>query len=107
VNFVRARYFIKVSFTHLPAAQRGLVAANAGTGIPANTYDYQSSRMRWALSTQYSVNRNWAVYGEMNDLLQGFEPMTYRYAPDTPEHARGQARQSLGAYFTLGVKGTF
>jgi len=107
VNFVRPRYFIKVSFTHLPAAQRGLVAANAATGIPANTYNYQSSRMRWALSTQYSVNRNWAVYGEMNDVITGFQPMTYRYAPDTPEHARGQARQSLGAYFTLGVKGTF
>lgn len=107
VNFVRPRFFFKLSFTHLPAARRGLVAANAATGIPADTYNYQSSRMRWAVSTQYSLSRRWAVYGEMNDVIQGFQPMTYRYAPDTPEHARGQARQSLGAYFTLGVKGTF
>ena len=107
INFVRSRYFMKVTFTHQPAARRGLVAANATNGIPADTYNYQSSRTRWAVNAQYSLDKHWALYGGITDVTESYQPMTYRYAPGTPEHARGQARQALGAYVTLGVKGTY
>jgi TonB-dependent receptor len=106
VNFVRSRYFVKFSFTHQPAARRGLVAASAANGIPADTYDYQSSRTRWSRSVQYNLSKRYAFYGAMTDLSGNFTPMTYRYAPGTPEHARGRMRQSLGTYVTFGVKGS-
>ena len=37
----------------------------------------------------------------------GFNPLNRRYAPDTPEYARGQRLQNLGSAITLGVKGQF
>jgi hypothetical protein len=55
---------------------------------------------------QYNLSKRYAFYGAMTDLSGNFTPMTYRYAPGTPEHARGRMRQSLGTYVTFGVKGS-
>ena len=107
INFIRNRYFIKVTCTHQGETRRGAVAANAANGIPANTYNYQSERTRWGVSAQYSLTKRFALFGSMTDINDGFNPLNRRYAPDTPEYARGQRLQNLGSAITLGVKGTF
>ncbi len=107
INFIRPRYFIKLTCTYQGETQRGAVAANAANGIPAGTFNYQDARRRWGLSAQYSLSRRFAVYGAMTDLGGGFNPTTLRYAPGTPAYAKPQRYQELGSTITLGVKGQF
>jgi TonB-dependent receptor len=107
VNFIRPRYFIKLTCTHQAETQRGAVAVSAANGIPEGTYSYQSARTRWGLSVQYSLTKRFAIYGSATDLNGSFDPATLRYAPSTPAYARMYRYQELGSYFTLGVKGGF
>ena len=107
INFIRPRFFIKLTCTYQGETQRGAVAANAANGIPAGTYNYQDARRRWGLSAQYSFSRRFAIYGSMTDLDGGFNPTTLRYAPNTPAYAKPQRYQELGSTITIGVKGQF
>jgi hypothetical protein len=106
VNFVRPRYFIKMTYSYQGETRRGAVGASAANGIPADTFNYQGKRTRLGLSVQYSFHKRLAVYGLITDL-GGFELLNRQYAPSTPEYARGNRIQDLGYYTTLGVKGTF
>ncbi len=107
INFIRPRYFIKLTVTHQGETRRGAVAANLANGIPAGTYNYQDARTRWSVSAQYSLSKRVAIYGSMTDLDGGFNPTTLRYAPGTPEWAKSQRYQELGSTIMLGVKGSF
>ena len=107
LNFIRPRYFIKLTVTHQGETRRGAVAANVANGIPAGTFNYQDARTRWSLSAQYSLTKRFALYGSMTDLDGGFNPTTLRYAPGTPEWAKSQRYQELGSTIMLGVKGSF
>jgi TonB-dependent receptor len=107
LNFIRPRYFIKLTCTHQGETRRGSVAASAANGIPEGCYAYQSARTRWGLSVQYSLTRRFALYGSATDLDGSFDPATLRFAPTTPAYARMYRYQELGSYFTLGVKGQF
>jgi TonB-dependent receptor len=107
INFLRPRYFIKVTCTYQGETRRAAVAASAANGIPEGTFNYQDARRRWGLSAQYSLTRRFAIYGAMTDLNGGFNPTTLRYAPGTPDYAKPQRYQELGASITLGVKGSF
>ncbi|MEI6466701.1 MAG: hypothetical protein WCQ89_18370, partial [Verrucomicrobiota bacterium] len=105
INFIRPRYFLKLTCTYQGETQRGAVGASAT--IPAGTYNYQDARRRWGVSGQYSLTKRLAVFGAMTDLNGGFNPTTLRYAPNTPAYAKPQRYQELGATITLGVKGSF
>jgi TonB-dependent receptor len=105
INFIRPRYFLKLTCTYQGETQRGAVGASAT--IPAGTYNYQDARRRWGVSGQYSLTKRLAVFGAMTDLNGGFNPTTLRYAPNTPSYAKPQRYQELGATITLGVKGSF
>ena len=107
INFIRPRYFIKLTCTYQGATQRGAVAASVANGIPPGTFNYQDARTRWGISAQYSVSKRFALYGAMTDINGGFNPSTLRYAPGTPEFAKPQRYQELGSAITLGVKGQF
>ncbi len=107
INFIRPRYFIKLTCTHQGETRRGAVGVSAANGIPAGTFNYQDARTRWGISAQYSLSKRFAIYGAMTDLDGGFNPTTLRYAPGTPEFAKPQRYQELGSTITLGVKGQF
>jgi TonB-dependent receptor len=107
INFIRPRYFIKLTCTHQGETRRSAVAVSAANGIPAGTYTYQDARTRWSISAQYSLSKRFAVYGSVTDFNGGFNPTTLRYAPGTPEYARPQRYQELGYYSTIGVKGSY
>lgn len=106
LNLIRSRWFLKLSCTHQDEARRTLVAASTTTGVPQDTYNYQGETTRWTLSGQFSLTKNLSLYGTVTDL-GGFELVTRRYAPDTPDYARNQRRQVLGSTITLGLKGQF
>ncbi|HRE79479.1 MAG TPA: hypothetical protein PLN52_00460, partial [Opitutaceae bacterium] len=106
INFVRARYFFRFTYSHLGETRRGLVAVNTANGIPADTYNYQGKRTRYGVNAQYSINPRCALYFSISDL-GGFVQDLRRYAPTTPEYARSQRRQELGFYTTIGVRGSF
>jgi TonB-dependent receptor len=106
VNFIRARYFIKLNYSYQGETRRGAVAASAANGIPAGTYNYQGKRARLGISAQYSLAKSLSVYASIMDL-GGFELLNRQYAPSTPEYARGNRIQELGYYTTIGIKGSF
>ena len=107
INFIRPRYFIKLTCTHQGETRRGAVAANVANGIPAGTFNYQDARTRWSISAQYSLTKRFALYGSMTDLDGGFNPTTLRYGPGTPDYAKSQRYQELGSTIMLGIKGQF
>ncbi len=107
INFIRPRYFIKLTCTYQGETRRGAVAASAANGIPAGTYAYQDARRRWGISAQYSLSKRFAVYGAMTDLDGGFNPTTLRYGPGTKDYTKPQRYQELGSTITLGVKGQY
>jgi iron complex outermembrane recepter protein len=106
INFVRERFFIKGTISHLGDTRRSLVAVSTANGIPENTYNYQGKRTRIGVNAQYSLSRRYSLYASVNDL-GGFVQNLQRYAPNTPEYARGNRLQELGFYYTFGVRGNF
>ncbi len=104
INFIRPRYFLKLSVTHQGETRRALAAVSAS--IPPDTYNYQSERTRWAFSAQYSLTKRYALYGSVSDIHGGVGS-GLRFAPGTPDYAKPTRYQELGYYTTLGVKGQF
>ena len=106
INFVRPRFFIKATVSHLGDMRRGAVAVNAANGIPPNTFNYQAKRTRVGINVQYSLSKRYSVYVSATDV-GGFVQDLQRYAPDTPDYAKGQRWQELGFYTNIGIRGTF
>ena len=107
VSIVRPRFAIKLTCAHQGETRRGIVAVSTANGIPADTYNYQAERTRWGINAQYSLSKRYVIYGSITDFDGGFNPLTRRYAPSTPEFARSQRYQELGYYSTIGIKGSF
>ena len=107
INFIRPRFFIKLTCTHQGETRRGAVGASVPNGIPAGTFNYQDARTRWSISAQYSLSKRFALYGSVSDFNGGFNPTTLRYGPGTPDYAKPQRYQELGYYTTIGIKGSF
>ena len=106
VNLLRARYFIKLTYSQQAEARGALVAPNIALGIPANTYGYQAKQSRWNVNAEYSLNRRLSLFSSISDI-GGFDFRTRRYAPTTPEYARSLRRMKMGSFTTLGIKGSF
>ncbi len=104
IHFVRPRFFIKGTVSYQGDTQRGAVAASAT--IPAGTFNYQGKRTRYGFSAQYSLTKRYSLYASATDL-GGFVQNLQRYAPGTPDYAKGQRWQELGFYTSVGVRGTF
>ena len=104
INFIRPRYYIKLTVTHQGLTRRALVAPSAT--VPVDTYNYLPARTIWSVSTQYSLSRRFALYATFNDIGGGTRG-TLRFAPSTPEFARRTAFNETGWYSTAGVKGEF
>ncbi|HUR59051.1 MAG TPA: TonB-dependent receptor, partial [Opitutaceae bacterium] len=107
INYVRPRFFIKLSGTYQGETRRTLNAVSAANGIPAETYNYQDARRRYSLAVQYSLTKHASLFGNVTDLGGGFNPTSLRYAPGTPEYAKISRYQELGSTITVGIKGTF
>jgi len=104
INFVRGRFALKTTISHLGDTRTGAVAANATT--PANTFNYQKKRTRIGANATFSLSRRYSLYASVVDL-GGFVQNQQRYAPDTPEYARPIRWQELGFYTNIGVRGSF
>jgi hypothetical protein len=74
--------------------------------IPAVERRSQGKRRRWGANAQYRLSKHYSIYASATDI-GGFEQNLRRYAPDTPEYARGQRMQELGYYITIVVRDTF
>jgi hypothetical protein len=105
----RALSLLEVPMSNVSRGEtrRGAVGVSVANGIPAGTFNYQDARTRWGLSAQYSLTKRFAVYGVMTDLNGGFNPTNLNYGPGTPDYAKAQRYQELGASITIGVKGQF
>lgn len=104
INFIRPRYYVKMTYTYEGETRLSAVAASAS--IPEGTYNYQGKRERVGLSAQYSLSERYSLYLSLPDI-GGFTQLLRRYAPTTPEYARDQRLQNLGYYTTVGIRGTF
>ncbi len=104
INFVRARFSIKSTISILDAVRTGTVAPSAT--IAPDTANYQAARTRYGLNATYSLSRRYSLYLSMVDI-GGFVQDLQRYSPTTPDYARSTRWQELGAYTSIGVRGTF
>ena len=106
INFIRPRYFIKLTYSYQGETRRGAVAASVSEGITPNTYVFQGEYSRLSLNAQYSLTKRCSLYMSITDL-GGSTIISRRYSPDTPVYARGGRYQENGYYTVFGVKGTF
>lgn len=106
INLVRPRFFIKATVSYLGDTKLGLVSVSTANGIPADTYNYQAKRTRYAVNAQYSLSRRCSLYASITDI-GGFVWDRQRYAPNTPDYAKYYRRQESGFYTSLGVRGEF
>jgi hypothetical protein len=104
LSLVRARFAIKGTISILGDIKTGAVAASAT--IPADTFNYQGKRTRIGLNATYSLTRRYSLYASLVDL-GGFVQDNQRYAPNTPDYAKGTRWQELGFYTNVGVRGSF
>ena len=82
----------------------GAVATSAT--VPAGTFNYQGKRTRIGVNGTYSLSRRYSVYASIVDL-GGFVQSNQRYAPSTPEYAKGTRWQDFGFYTNVGIRGSF
>ncbi len=104
VNFLRGRFALKTTISHLGDTRTGAVAA--GATVPADTFNYQKKRTRIGANVTYQLTRRYTLYASVVDW-GGFVQNLQRYAPGTPEYARPTRWQELGFYTNIGVRGTF
>ncbi len=104
VNFVRPRFFIKGTISYLGDTRTTAVAASAT--VPEDTFNYQAKRTRIGVNAQYSLSKRYSLYASVVDW-GGFVQDLERYAPGTPDYAKGTRWQELGFYTNLGVRGSF
>jgi TonB-dependent receptor len=108
INFIRPRFYVKLSFTYQGETRQTAVAASAANGIPANVYNYQGERLRVGINAQFALTKQLALFGSMTDINgPGFNIVNTQYAPGTPDYMKKRRRQELGSIITLGVKGDF
>ncbi len=106
VNFIRPRYAIKLTYSHQAEKRTGAAAVNTANGIPPDTYNYFDAYDRVSVYAQYSLFKHASLYVSCKEI-GGFTVHQLRYAPGTPDYARGARLQKLGYNVTIGVKGTF
>jgi hypothetical protein len=104
LSFARSRVTLKATVSYVGDINTGLAAQSAT--IPANTYNYQGKRTRLGFDATYSLTHRYTLYTSVLDL-GGFVQNLQRYAPNTPDYAKGTRRQELGFYTNIGVRGTF
>ncbi len=104
INFVRSRFAIKGTISYIGDTRTAAVASSAT--IPTETFNYQAKRTRIGLNAQYSLTKRYSLYGSVVDL-GGFVQDLQRYAPNTPDYAKGMRRQELGFYTNIGIRGEF
>lgn len=108
INFVRPRFYIKLSATYQGETRQGAVAVSTANGIPANTFNYQGERLRVGINAQYSFTKKLAVFGSMTDINDpGFNIDNTQYPPGVQDYMKKRRRQELGSIITIGVKGQF
>jgi len=104
VNFLRSRFAIKTTVSHLGDVRTGAVAASAT--VAPGTFNYQKKRTRIGVNATYSLTRRYSLYASVVDW-GGFVQNLQRFAPTTPEYARPTRWQELGFYINLGLRGSF
>ena len=108
-SLTRPRFVVKFDVTMQKEVRRTLVAENATTGIPPNTYQWFGEITRPSLSGEYRFARRVAVFAVVRDFLGGLRSPTLVYSRDanTPEYARVRGLAQTGANITLGIKADY
>jgi len=108
LNFVRPRFYVKLSFTFQGETRQTAVAASAANGIPAGVFNYQGERLRVGLNAQFSLTKQVALFGSMTDINgPGFNIVNTQYGPGMADYVHKRRRQELGSIITIGLKGEF
>ncbi len=106
INFVRARFYLKLSATFQGETRQTALAPNAANGIPAGVFNYQGKRLRVGLNAQYSLTKRLALFGSMTDINgPGFNIVNTQYGPGMADYLHKRRRQELGSIITIGIKG--
>lgn len=104
INFLRGRFAIKTTISHLDDVRTGAVAASAT--VAPDTFNYQAKRTRIGVNATYSLTRRYSLYASVVDW-GGFVQDLQRYSPTTPDYAKSTRWQELGYYINIGVRGSF
>ena len=108
INFVRPRFYIKLTATFQGETRQTALAVSAANGIPAGVFNYQGERLRVGLNAQFSLTKQVALFGSMTDINgPGFNIVNTQYGPGMADYLHKRRRQELGSIITIGLKGEF
>lgn len=108
LNFVRPRFYVKLSFTYQGETRQTALAVSTANGIPAGVFNYQGERLRVGLNAQYSLTKQVALFGSMTDINgPGFNIVNTQYGSGMADYLKKRRRQELGSIITIGLKGEF
>ncbi len=110
LNLVRPRFSVNILIQQQGEVRRAPVAANATSGIPANTYLWQERKLRPTLTATCNLTRYLSIYGSVSDFFgRGFVDRQFQYpnGGSVPEYAKLQRIIEAGTQVTVGVKGKF
>ena len=108
INFIRPKFYIKATWSLQSETPLALIAPSAS--IPPDVRDHRGSveKAQVGISAQYSFSRRFSIYVALADVTKlNTDVQRARYAPDTPDFARGRGWENNNYYTTVGVKGTF
>lgn len=106
VNFVRPRYFVKLTVSDQGETRRTPVAASATN--PPDTYVWQAAMIRPTVTGEYQFSKHLTVYVTLSDFLgDGFKDVQRTHNPTTPEYAMWSRYQHFGSKLVVGMKGEF
>lgn len=103
ISLTRDRFDIRANWNYRGRARRGIVT---GRGIEANTYTWSASRLYVDVTSEYKLNKDFALFGSVRNLDNAPEDFEVS-GPNTPALARFRQREEFNALITFGVKGTF
>lgn len=104
VVYARKKFSARVSYNHTWYRRRSPTAASAT--VPPNSYNTYAPQTKVDASVAYMLSKRYTVYADVRNL-NAMPQRSGTWAPETPEYARMDQFQFVGAAFTLGVRGDF
>lgn len=105
VSYSRGRFYGNVIWSYL-GLKKGSAVGSVNATTPAETYRWFPARTDVKANFTFRLYKYISLFGTGNNLTNK-TLITYRYAPGTPDYAKGFRFQDHGVDFTLGLKGEF
>jgi iron complex outermembrane receptor protein len=103
VSLTRERFNVRLNWNFRSRARRNEIT---GRGIAPGTFEWRNSRSLFDAQGDWNLSRRFALFFNMRNIGDVPEDVE-RLGPLTPEVAQFRQRETWGALWTFGLKGSF